>query len=253
LVGAGPGDPELLTLRAQRALAEADLVLYDALVDASVLDLAPRARRFYVGKRAGRHALAQREIERVMVRAASRGLVVVRLKAGDPFVFGRGGEEVLAAREAGIPVEVIPGVSSAFAAPASAGIPVTHRELARGVLVLTASPSDAYRSVLPALAHAELTVVLLMGLAARGEIASFLIEHGWAPSHPAAIVIGATTPRAFRWTGTLAELGAVDVPSGPPGVLVLGATVRLAAGAGLALPGVDFGGGEGAANIGESA
>src|SRR5262245_54869673 len=129
LVGAGPGDPGLLTRRAVQLLRHADLVLYDALVPAAIVDLARRARRFYVGKRAGRHSMTQESIHRLMIRAAQRGQRVVRLKGGDPFVFGRGGEEVLALKAAGITVEIVPGVSSALAAPALAGIPVTHRGL----------------------------------------------------------------------------------------------------------------------------
>ena len=128
LVGAGPGDPGLLTRRAAAVLRRADLVLYDALVDERVVALARRAQRFYVGKRAGRHALSQHEIQSVLISQAGRGRHVVRLKGGDPFVFGRGGEEAQALEQAGIPYEVIPGVSSAIAAPASAGIPLTHRD-----------------------------------------------------------------------------------------------------------------------------
>ncbi len=130
LVGAGPGDPDLLTVRAARALAAADLVLYDALVSAETLALAPRAQRFCVGKRAHRPSFRQETIHAVMIRAARRGKRVVRLKGGDPFVFGRGGEEALALRAAGVPFDVVPGISSAVAAPALSGIPVTHRGLA---------------------------------------------------------------------------------------------------------------------------
>src|SRR4029079_5012737 len=129
LVGAGPGDPELLTRKALLRLRRADLVLYDALVDERVLALARRAQRFFVGKRAGRHALSQEDIHAVMIRAAKRGRRVVRLKGGDPFVFGRCGEEGAALQAAGVPFDIVPGVTSAFAAPAAAGIPVTHRGL----------------------------------------------------------------------------------------------------------------------------
>src|SRR6185312_8048039 len=127
LVGAGPGDPELLTVRAVDRLRRADLVLYDALVEEEVMTLAPQAKRFYVGKRAGRHSIDQDGIHKLMVRAAQRGERVVRLKCGDPFVLGRGGEEALALEQAGVAYEVVPGLSSAIAAPALAGIPVTHR------------------------------------------------------------------------------------------------------------------------------
>src|SRR5262245_60678945 len=130
LVGAGPGDPGLLTRRAVARLRAADLVLYDALVDDRVLAIARRAQRFFVGKRAGRHALSQSAIHAIMIRAARRGRRVVRLKGGDPFVYGRGGEEALALQKAGIPFDIVPGVSSLFAGPALAGIPITHRGLA---------------------------------------------------------------------------------------------------------------------------
>src|SRR6478609_382246 len=130
LVGAGPGDPELLTRCAVTRLRRANLVLYDALVDARVLRLARRAQKFFVGKRAGRHALTQEGINALMIRAARRGRRVVRLKGGDPFVFGRGGEEALALEAAGVTYDVVPGVSNAIAAPALAGIPVTHRGMA---------------------------------------------------------------------------------------------------------------------------
>src|SRR3954466_4524267 len=127
LVGAGPGDPGLLTRTAVARLRAADLVLYDALVDDRILRYARRAQRFYVGKRAGPHARPQRAIESLMIRAARRGRRIVRLKGGDPFVFGRGGEEALALHKAGVSYDVVPGISSAIAAPAAAGIPVTHR------------------------------------------------------------------------------------------------------------------------------
>lgn len=229
LVGAGPGDPELLTLRAARVLAEADVVLYDALVDARVLTLATRARRLYVGKRRSRHAVAQETICKLLVRFARRGERVVRLKAGDPFVFGRGGEEVLACAAAGVPVSVVPGVTSAFAAPLGANIPVTHRGVSRGCLVLTGTPREAYESLLPPLAGHELTIVLLMALDARAAIAAFAIARGFSPDLPAAIVCGASTAAEATWTGTLSELPHAAIPDGPPGVIVLGETVRFAA------------------------
>jgi len=137
LVGAGPGDPSLLTRRAVVRLRRADLVLYDALVSDEVLAIARRAHRFYVGKRAGRHALTQEAINALLIRAARRGRRVVRLKAGDPFVLGRGGEEALALKAAGVAYEVVPGVTTAVAAPALAGIPVTHRGLSTGFVVVS--------------------------------------------------------------------------------------------------------------------
>src|SRR5213596_69399 len=137
LVGAGPGDPGLLTRKAIARLRSADLVLYDALVDARVLRYARRAQKFFVGKRAGRHALTQPAIHALMIRAARKGRRVVRLKGGDPFVFGRGGEEALALQRAGISYDVVPGVTSAVAASASAGIPVTHRGMSSALLVVS--------------------------------------------------------------------------------------------------------------------
>src|SRR5206468_3576038 len=137
LVGAGPGDPGLLTRKALARLRAADLVLYDALIDDRILRYARRAQRFFVGKRAGRHAMTQEAIHALMIRAARRGRRVVRLKGGDPFVFGRGGEEALALKYAGIPFDVVPGISSAVAAPAAAGIPVTHRGLASALRVVS--------------------------------------------------------------------------------------------------------------------
>jgi uroporphyrin-III C-methyltransferase len=231
LVGAGPGAPELLTLRGARALEEADLVLYDALVDPQILELARHAQRFYVGKRASRPSVAQTTISALLVRAARRGRVVVRLKAGDPFVFGRGGEEVLACDAAGVPVEVVPGVTSAVAAPLAMGIPVTHRGVSSGFLVLTAVPSDGYEKVLTHLPPGAITVVLLMAVAAREKIARFLTGAGWPPDLPAAIVLGASMPKAWSWTGTLGELGGVEIPTDSedlPGLVVLGPVVSLA-------------------------
>lgn len=231
LVGAGPGDPELLTVRAARALAGADVVLHDALVDSRVLDLAPRALRLSVGKRAGRPSMDQRAIEAAMIRAARAGRVVVRLKCGDPFVFGRGGEEALALGAAGIAFQVVPGISSAIAGPGSAGIPVTHRGVARGFAVLTAQPSEAWQAAVDGLPPAALTLVFLMALAARPLVAARLLARGWSSSTPAAIVLGAHTERAWSWTGTLAELALAEIPAvrgDLPGLLVVGDVVALA-------------------------
>jgi uroporphyrin-III C-methyltransferase/precorrin-2 dehydrogenase/sirohydrochlorin ferrochelatase len=231
LVGAGPGDPGLLTVRAARALAEADLVLYDALVSLEVLALAPRAQRFSVGKRAGRASMRQEAIHALMIRAARRGKRVVRLKGGDPFVFGRGGEEVLALRAAGVSHEVVPGVSSALAAPALAGIPVTHRGLSSAFTVVSGHAESAWREVLSALPPNGLTVVVLMGLRTRAAIAACLLERGWAPSTPAALLLAAGTARAHTWTGPLCALGGEEIPDGlgdAPGTIVVGDVVTLA-------------------------
>ncbi len=231
LVGAGPGAPDLLTLRAAKALAAADIVFYDALVDEAALALAPRAQRFNVGKRALRPSTSQEAITSLLVRSAKRGKRVVRLKGGDPFVFGRGGEEALALAAHGIPFEVIPGVSSAVAAPALSGIPVTHRGLARSFVVVSGHADEAWRPVLESLAPGAATVVALMGLATRAPIAASLLARGWAGTTPAAILWAAGTQGAERWIGTLAELGEARTPPrahGRPGTIVVGAVVSLA-------------------------
>jgi uroporphyrin-III C-methyltransferase/precorrin-2 dehydrogenase/sirohydrochlorin ferrochelatase len=229
LVGAGPGDPELLTRRAAARLAAADLVLYDALVDVRTLDLAPAARRIFVGKRAGRPSVRQDFINRLMVRAARRGLRVVRLKGGDPFVFGRGGEEALALAAAGVAFEIVPGVTSAVAAPALAGIPVTHRGLASGFVVVSGHDADAYRPVLESLAPQSATVVVLMGLRGAPSIADLMIERGWESSTPVGVVFGASTADSAAWTTTLGGLrhGIETADCDGPGTLVIGQVVSL--------------------------
>ena len=231
LVGAGPGDPDLLTRRAVTRLEQADLVLYDALIDPEVLSLAGSAQRIYVGKRAGRPAMRQELINRLLVRAARGGRRVVRLKGGDPFVFGRGGEEALALVAAGIPFEVVPGVTSAVAAPGLAGIPVTHRGTATAFVVLSGHAEAAYAPVLDTLAPHSATVVVMMGLGSAAGIAERMMAAGWKPATPAAIVRGASTDGAELWSGTLSELGAaVDrSDSDRPGTIVIGEVVRVGA------------------------
>ena len=230
LVGAGPGDPELLTVRAVRRLEEADLVLYDALVSGEALRHARRAHCFFVGKRSGRPSVKQETIHRMLIQAARLGKRVVRLKAGDPFVFGRGGEEVLALAEAGIPHEVIPGISAALAAPALAGIPVTHRGLASGFTVVSGHAEEAYRPVLMAVRPGATTLVVLMGLGTRRRLVDQLLGAGWAPETPAAVLLGASTPEAHAWIGTLAGLPGAALPeSGAPGTMVIGPVVALSA------------------------
>jgi len=232
LVGAGPGALELLTLRAVERLARADLVLYDALVSPDAHTLAPRARWFFVGKRVGRPGIGQDAIHRLMIRAARRGERVVRLKGGDPYVFGHGGEEALALVSAGIPFEIVPGVSSAVAAPALAGIPITHRGLASAFVVVSGHATLAFEPVLNSLEPHSATVVVLMGLASRTAVAATLLARGWSPRTPAAIVWSASTPRADTWKGSLAALGGASPPDGledAPGVLVVGEVVSLAA------------------------
>ena len=231
LVGAGPGDPDLLTRRAVRRLADADVVLYDALVDPEILQLAGSAQRIFVGKRAGRPQVHQDFINRLLIRAARRGRNVVRLKGGDPFVFGRGGEEALALVAAGVPFEVVPGVSSAIAAPELAGIPVTHRGTAAAFLVVSGHAPEAYASVLSSLAPNSATVVVMMGLGSIAAISALLIERGWASDTPAAILWGAATADSQVWTGTIAELrsGRVERVGEAPGTIVIGEVVRVGA------------------------
>ncbi|MEO8699840.1 MAG: uroporphyrinogen-III C-methyltransferase [Kofleriaceae bacterium] len=228
LVGAGPGDSELLTLRALRRLRDADLVLNDALVQAELLELAPKAQRFFVGKRAGRHSIDQDEINRLMVRAAQRGQRVVRLKCGDPFVLGRGGEEALALEAAGIPYEVVPGVTSAIAAPGLAGIPVTHRGVASGFAVVSGHAESVFGPILDGIAPGVVTLVVLMGVKSRAAIAARLIANGWPAHTPAAIAYGASHPEGITWIGELAALGEASFASELPAVLVIGEVVALA-------------------------
>lgn len=235
LVGAGPGDPELLTLRALKRLRDADLVLNDALVQSELLELAPKAQRFYVGKRAGRHSIEQDEIHGLMVRAAQRGQRVVRLKCGDPFVLGRGGEEALALEAAGIAYEIVPGISSALAAPALAGIPVTHRGMAAGFAVVSGHAESAFGPMIDSIAPGSMTIVVLMGVRTRGALAARLIARGWSASTPAAVVFGAAHPDGFTWTGELSALA--DAPETElPGVIVVGEVVSLADKLRLAVP-----------------
>lgn len=231
LVGAGPGDPGLLTRRAVARLRRADLVLYDALVPAPIVAIARRAQRFSVGKRCGRPSFRQETIHSLMIRAARRGRRVVRLKAGDPFVLGRGGEEALALRAAGVPFEVVPGVSSALAAPALAGIPVTHRGLSAGFMVVSGHAAASYRPLLEMLPPHSVTVVVLMGLGEAEAIASLLIGTGWRGATPVAVVFSASTVASRTWTGTLATLGSCreGVSADAPGTMVIGEVVSLAA------------------------
>lgn len=229
LVGAGPGDPALLTRRAAACLRRADLVLYDALVDPRVIAVARRAQRFFVGKRAGRHALAQHEIHAVMIRAARRGRRVVRLKGGDPFVFGRGGEEAQALQEAGVPFDVVPGVTSAIAVPASAGIPITHRGLASAFVVVSGHSVPVFAEAVGSLGPDAVTVVILMGYARRAELAAALVARGWAASLPVAIVADGTLPGCEVWRGTLADLAAGHgaLGSDGPALIVVGRVAAL--------------------------
>ena len=236
LVGAGPGDPELWTVRGVNRLRDADLVLYDALVDAEALRRTTSAPCFCVGKRAGRASVKQETINRLMIRAARRGKKVVRLKGGDPFVFGRGAEEALELARAGVECEVVPGVTTAVAAPELAGIPVTHRGVSSAFLVLAGNTGDALERTLTAVRPGSLTLVVMMGLAGRDALVRQLIERGWAADLPAAIVCGASTPTAWTWTGRLDTVGEATPPDGLPGVLVVGEVVQVRDALSAALP-----------------
>lgn len=233
LVGAGPGDPELLTLKAARRLDAADLLLYDGLVQPALVARARRAQRFCVSKRAGRRTIAQATIERLMIRGARRGKRVVRLKCGDPFVLGRGGEEALALAAAGVPFEVIPGVSAAVAAPGLAGIPVTHRGLASGFAVVSGHAAAAFEPILSVIAPGSLTVVILMGLGRRAAIAQTLLDRGWPGGTPAAVVLAASTPEMRIWSGRLDALAGARLADGAgpggslPGTIVVGSVAGL--------------------------
>ncbi|MFC3077503.1 uroporphyrinogen-III C-methyltransferase [Phenylobacterium terrae] len=231
LVGAGPGDPELLTLKALKALQMADVVVHDGLVSDEVLDMAPaKARRISVAKRKSRHSYAQDEINRMLVAFAREGLEVVRLKGGDPFIFGRGGEELEACREAGVECHVVPGVTAALAASASAGAPLTHRGSAQAVTFVTGHAAKGEEPDLDweALAKANQTVVIYMGLSTAAGIAARLMAAGRAGSTPALIVENASRGDERRIATTLAELaGAAEGLSGPA-LLVVGEAMALA-------------------------
>lgn len=236
LVGAGPGDLDLLTIRAQARLQAADLVLYDGLVHRPMLALAARARHESVARRVGPKALSQAAVTRRMIQASREGLRVVRLKSGDPFVFGRGGEEADALATAGVPYEVVPGISTAIAGPAAAGIPVTYRGLAAGFVVVSGHAPAAYEPVLDRVTPGTATLVVLMGLAHRARIGRRLVRAGWPGRTPAAIVVNASRREQRVWTGTLATLGLKDGigTNREPGVIIVGDVVSLAARSGLA-------------------
>ena len=236
LVGAGPGDPDLLTLRAVKAIQSADAVLYDALIDPSVLDLARvDARRIDVGKRCGRHAMKQAAINRLIVTLAQGGAHVVRLKGGDPFVFGRGGEELECLRAAGIPVEVIPGVTAACAAAAALEIPLTHRDVARSLHFVTGHGSGG---AVPAhdwhaLARAGGTIAAYMSRNTIGAIAAHLVAAGMPASTPTVAVENASRANERRLFAPLASiadrLAAADMTG--PTLVLIGAVVARASSA----------------------
>ncbi len=231
LVGAGPGDPGLLTVRGLGLLRRAEVVVYDRLVNPALLEEAPsEALRIFAGKLAGGHSLPQEQINDLLVAHARRGRRVVRLKGGDPFVFGRGGEEAEALAEAGIPFEVVPGVSSAVAVPAYAGIPLTHRKLSSSFAVITGH-EDACKDE-PAvdwerLATAVDTLVVLMGARTLPRIVAELLAHGRSPETPVALIRWGTTEAQETITGTLADILDKAVALQPPVVAVIGDVVSM--------------------------
>lgn len=234
LVGGGPGDPGLLTARGRRLLAEADVVVVDRLGPRSVLEeLDDDVLVVDVGKTPGNHPVPQERINEVLVEHGLAGRAVVRLKGGDPYVLGRGGEELAACRAAGLEVEVVPGVTSAVSVPAAAGIPVTHRGVARGFTVLTGhedlAATPALLAGVPVEAH---TVVLLMGVSALAASARALVATGRPPTTPAAVVEDGYGPRQRTTLGTLATIADLAAERGvrAPAVVVVGDVVRLAPG-----------------------
>ncbi len=231
LIGAGPGDPDLLTVRACKVLATADVVVHDGLVSSAILDLAPaEARRISVAKRKSHHSYAQEDINRLLVALALEGLVVARLKGGDPFIFGRGGEEVAACRAAGVECRVIPGVTAALAAGAAAGAPLTHRGSAQAVTFVTghatgdAEPDLDWRT----LAAANQTVVIYMGLSKAALIARRLMDAGRAPETPVLVVESVSLPHERRVTTLLADLGIACAGLEGPALLIVGEAMSMA-------------------------
>jgi len=231
LVGAGPGDPELITVKGLRCLQTANVVIYDRLVSQSLLDEIPaQAEQVFVGKEPGCHSLKQDEINALLIKYARQGGIIVRLKGGDPFLFGRGGEEALALAEAGISFEVVPGISSAIAVPAYAGIPVTHRNLASSVTIVTGHGhhTDMDWAVL---AKVGGTLVILMGVEALPHITQQLLDGGLSPYTPAAIIQQGTLPQQCVVKGTLANIAeaAQQANIQSPATTVIGTVVALSA------------------------
>lgn len=229
LVGAGCGAADLITVRGLRLLERCGAVVYDDLLDQALLDAAPEgAEKIYVGKRRGRHSMAQEDINALLIAKAREGKQVVRLKGGDPFVFGRGGEEALALQAAGIAWEYVPGVTSAVAVPGAAGIPVTHRGVSRSLCVVTARTADSAEGLpenLEELAHLPGTLVFLMGLSQLKEIARRLIGAGLPPDTPVAVIGGKNAPRTIR--GTLGDIAERAREAAAPAVIVVGGTVGM--------------------------
>jgi uroporphyrinogen III methyltransferase/synthase len=229
LVGAGPGDPDLITVKGLRWLRRADVLVYDQLVGPALLDEAPAgALRIFAGKSAGRHYLEQSAINSILIHHAEAGRLVIRLKGGDPFVFGRGGEEILACARVGVAVEVVPGVSSALAVPAAAGIPVTHRGLASSFAVITGheDPGKPESAVdWDRLATAVDTLIILMGVGALPRIALRLRAAGRSAATPVAVIHRGTTEAEATLVGTLGDIAVLAAQLQSPAVIVIGEAV----------------------------
>jgi uroporphyrin-III C-methyltransferase len=230
LIGAGPGDPDLITLKAVKALQTAEVILIDDLVNRALLAHAPEARVVEVGKRGGCKSTPQHFINRMMIALATQGQTVVRLKGGDPFLFGRGGEEMQAMQQAGISVEIVPGITSGIAAPASIGIPVTHREFTHGVTFVTGHTQNGEKPDWQALVAGGTTLVIYMGMKYLSAIVTDLLEAGMASDLPAAAIQQGTTQQQRQVVSTLAALPAAVKQEGleSPAIIVLGEVVRLA-------------------------
>ncbi|GBD43273.1 Siroheme synthase [bacterium HR40] len=232
LVGAGPGDPELITLKGMRILGQAEVVLYDRLVATELLDLAPAgAQRIFVGKRRNQHALRQEEIGRLMIEHARQGRIVVRLKGGDPLVFGRGGEEIEALRRAGIPFEIVPGITAATGCAAAAAIPLTHRDLSRTLVLVTGHSRDGEPDLdWEMLCRPRQTLVFYMGHKVLARLCARLIEGGLPPHHPVAMVENGTLPQQRMVHGTLADIAERAAASGleGPAIVIVGEVAAFA-------------------------
>ncbi|MEA1865873.1 MAG: uroporphyrinogen-III C-methyltransferase [Euryarchaeota archaeon] len=232
LVGSGPGDPELMTVAALHLVKEADVIVYDQLPGPAILASLPDfAERIDVGKYAGDHTLSQEEINRLLIDYASQGKIVVRLKGGDPYLFGRGGEEAIELRKAGIPFEVVPGITSAIAVPAYAGIPVTHRDHASILTVITGHEQKKGESMVDWgwLAQSKGTIVVLMGVTTLGEYIPKLMRHGMGKETPVAIIERGTREDQVVTTGTLDTIVGIARERGvkAPAIVVIGDVVRL--------------------------
>lgn len=222
LVGAGPGDPELITLKAVKALEKAEVVIYDRLANEEILEHAPNAKKIYVGKKAGEHYKTQYEINQILVDEAKQHDIVVRLKGGDPFVFGRGGEEVLALNEEGIDVEFIPGVTSAIGVPTTLGLPVTHRGVATSFTVVTGHEDPTKNKKQVKWDYTADTIIVLMGIGQIKENTREMMKYR-DPKTPVCVVESGTTPKEKIITGTLENISKKDIT--PPALMVIGNVV----------------------------